>query len=96
MPHDHHAPEIAFGVFPLLGLLLALPLLLGFAGWYLWRQGRLPSLWPPRSAEEDAKRVLADRFARDDLSAEEFLDRASVLNWTPGVAPLPRRRRRRG
>lgn len=38
----------------------------------------------PQSPEAEAKRVLAERFARGDISSDDFLERASVLNWTPG------------
>ena len=66
-------------------------LLLGLAALYLWRQGRLslPALGGAAAPEDEAKRILADRFARGDLSTEEFMERASILNWTPGVEPLP-------
>lgn len=36
------------------------------------------------SPEDDAKRVLAERYARGDMSTDDFLERSSVLNWTPG------------
>lgn len=52
----------------------------------LARRGRLGP--PPaffRSPEHDARSTLANRFANGDISTEEFLERASVLNWTPGV-----------
>ncbi|MDA0562875.1 SHOCT domain-containing protein [Streptomonospora sp. S1-112] len=43
---------------------------------------------PPEAA---ARQVLAERFARGDISVEEFLERASVLNWTPGAGEGKRR-----
>ncbi|MVA75435.1 SHOCT domain-containing protein [Auraticoccus sp. F435] len=52
----------------------------------LARRGRLGA--PPaffRSPEHDARVTLANRFANGDISTDEFLERASVLNWTPGV-----------
>lgn len=47
------------------------------------------------SPEAEAKRVLAERFARGDISSDDFLERASVLNWTPGseAYQTPRKRR---
>ncbi len=36
------------------------------------------------SPEHEAKRILAERFAQGDMSSDDFLERASVLNWTPG------------
>ncbi|GAB2487876.1 SHOCT domain-containing protein [Nocardiopsis aegyptia] len=47
---------------------------------------------PRTSPEEDARRTLADRFAKGDLTVEEFMERASALNWTPGSDEGPRRR----
>ena len=59
---------------------------------YLRRHGQLGELpWArrQRSPEHEAREILATRFATGDLSSDEFLERASVLNWTPGVEPLP-------
>ena len=36
-----------------------------------------------------ARSILAERFARGEIDGDEFMERASVLNWTPGVEPLP-------
>jgi putative membrane protein len=47
-----------------------------------------------RSPEEDAKRILAERFARGDIATDEFLERSSMLNWTPGAEPLPTKPRK--
>ena len=68
----------------LLFLLLALGTLLFF----LVRNGQLgSSAWAStRSPEAEAKRILAERFARGDIASDEFMERASVLNWTPGSA----------
>ncbi len=57
---------------------------------YLVRTGRISA--PPwasvrTSPEFEARKVLAERFARGDISSDEFIERASVLNWTPGVEP---------
>jgi uncharacterized membrane protein len=93
--------EAGFGLLePLLGvgavvLLLALALL----AFFLVRNGRplprptLPTQWFTRPAgpEETAKRILAERLAQGDLSPEEFMERASTLNWTPGEVHVPRR-----
>jgi putative membrane protein len=58
---------------------------------YLRRTGQLGALpWARRpSPEHEAREILATRFATGDISSDEFLERASVLNWTPGVEPLP-------
>lgn len=63
--------------------------LLLFAGaFFVLRQGKFGA--PPwvahrrPSPEGEAKHILAERFAREDISTDEFMERASVLNWTPG------------
>ncbi|MFC7329969.1 SHOCT domain-containing protein [Marinactinospora rubrisoli] len=45
--------------------------------------GRPP--WARPTPEETARTVLAERFARGDIDAAEFLERAGALNWTPGA-----------
>jgi putative membrane protein len=64
-------------------------LLLALIGFYLWRQGKLtrPTLGGARSPEDEAKRILAERFARGDINSDEFLEQASMLNWAPGTNP---------
>ena len=97
-----HAQWAAHGgpFFPFFGGLmfpLFLLLVLGTL-FYLRRTGQLGALpWAgrPRSPEHEAREILATRFATGDLSSEEFLDRASALNWTPGVEPLPVQRGRK-
>lgn len=49
--------------------------------------GRPPWMSAPDAPEDEAKRVLSERFAKGDISTDEFLERASVLNWTPGSEP---------
>lgn len=67
---------------------MLLPLLLILAvGFFLMRHHRFdgPPPWVRHnSPENEAKRVLAERFARGDMTSDDFLERASVLNWTPG------------
>jgi len=92
VPHGHHEVETSLSVLPFVGsFLLLLLLLLVLAALYLWHQGKLPlpKLASHRSPEDEAKRILADRFARGDISSDEFLERSSILNWTPGTDPLP-------
>jgi putative membrane protein len=75
--HDAHGwAESSLSVAPILSsfLLLLLLLLLALAGFYLWRQGKL-TLGGVRSPEDEAKSILADRFARGDISSDEFLER---------------------
>ena len=97
----HHGPhDVAAGGFlPFAGLSLFFLLLLLAAATavYLWRTGRLDRLGQlgRPSPEQEAKRVLAQRFANGDLSSEEFMERASVLNWTPGSESYPPRGRKR-
>jgi uncharacterized membrane protein len=78
--------------FPMIGvavLCLLLLLLLAAAVFAATRRGGRPP-WahrPPEAPEDGARRVLAERFARGDIGVDEFLERASVLNWTPGAGP---------
>ena len=95
--HGMHGIEhgLAWFAVPLLtGLLLAF-MLLGVAV-LLWRRSRLAQVLgrSSTSPELDARRTLADRFARGDIDGEEFMERASLLNWTPGL-PDPARPVRR-
>ena len=93
VPHGPHGWEDhSLSVLPLIGNFVFLLLILALVatGVYLWRTGRLPlgNLGRARP-EEDAKRILAERFARGDIASDEFLERSSILNWTPGAEPLP-------
>jgi putative membrane protein len=96
VPHGPHGWEDhSLSVLPLIGNFVFLLLILALVatGFYLWRTGRLPlgNLGRARP-EEEAKRILADRFARGDISTDEFMERSSILNWTPGAEPLPSKR----
>lgn len=67
---------------------------------FLIRRGTFgppPWLAAHRAPEAEAKKILADRFAQGEIGAEEFMERASVLNWTPGVEPWtpPAKKKRR-
>jgi putative membrane protein len=86
-----HGHGEAFLVLPFLAALVLLLALLAATGLYLVRSGKLDLGRAGRSRpEEDAKRVLAERFARGDISGEEFMERSSLLNWTPGVQEAAR------
>jgi len=93
--HGHHGGlDGGLSVLPFVdSLLLLLVLLAGAAAFYLWRKGKLtlPTLAARRSPEDQAKQILADRFARGDISSDEFMERSSILNWTPGSDSSPRR-----
>jgi putative membrane protein len=95
LPHGHHGVESSLSVMPFLGTLLLL-LLLVLVALYLWHQGKLPlpKLGSHRSPEDEAKQILAERFARGDITSDEFLERSSILNWTPGTDPLPSKPRK--
>ncbi len=89
--HGHHGfVESSFSAWPLVSMLLVSLVLLTLAAVYLWRQGKL-ALPGAASPEDSAKRILAERFARGDISTEDFMERASILNWTPGNDVLPAR-----
>lgn len=69
------------------GFMFLLFLALLVTAFLLMRRGTFgPPPWaaPSRAPEAEAKKILADRFAAGDIGAEEFMERASVLNWTPG------------
>ena len=91
----HGWEDHSFSVLPLIGNFVFLLLILALVatGLYLWRTGRLPlgNLGRARP-EEEAKRILAERFARGDIASDEFMERSSILNWTPGVEPVPSKR----
>ncbi len=67
------------------------------AGVFLARRGHIgPPKWMAvTSPEAHARNILAERFANGDISSEEFMERASVLNWTPGVPAQPGTRPKR-
>ena len=101
--HGHHGGfDGGSSVLPVDGLLLLLVLLAAAVAFYLWRKGKLtlPNITARRSPEDEAKQILADRFARGEISTEEFMERSSILNWTPGSdSSRPhgsRKKRRRG
>ena len=86
--------DSSFSVLPFFsGFMLLLLVLLGLTALYLWRRGTLPKLFNRPSPEDDAKRILAERFARGDMNSDEFMERSSMLNWTPGNDSLPSRPR---
>lgn len=84
-PFLHIASTV--GGFMLLVFLMAVGL------FFLARRGTfaVPTPWITRrqSPEAEAKKILADRFAKGDISVEDFMERASVLNWTPGTDQWP-------
>jgi len=53
------------------------------------RDGGAPPWVRHSSPEHEAKRILAQRFASGEISSDDFLERASVLNWTPGSDTWP-------
>jgi len=90
----HHGfADSSVNLLPLFGTFLLLVLLAALTALYLSRQGKLnlPGLRRPRSPEDEAKRILAERFGRGDIDTDDFMERASILNWTPGSDSLPSR-----
>jgi putative membrane protein len=82
--HGFLEPLLGLGIFALvLVALVAIYLVLRNRG--LLPAFALPTFGRPSRPEDRAKEILAERFAHGDLSTEEFLERASALNWTPGV-----------
>lgn len=84
-------------VLPFLGGALLVTLLLLLTAYLLWRRGSVtvPRFGRTPAPEDEAKRILAERFATGDISTEEFLERSSILNWTPGSDNPPPRQLRR-
>jgi len=90
--------ESSLAALPFLGgFMLLILLLAGLTALYLWRSGRLtlPALGRSGAPEHEARRILAERFARGDITTDDFMERASILNWTPGADAGPDRRRNR-
>jgi putative membrane protein len=96
-PPGGHGPhgweESSFSLLPLLGTFLLVLVLAALTAVYLYRHGKLtlPRFGGVHSPEDEAKRILAERFARGDINTDDFMERASILNWTPGSAQLPSR-----
>jgi len=92
--HGDHGFGDAPSVWPLLGaaIVVALLLLLGTALYraHMQRAAR-PALPATTSPDQEARRILAERFARSEITSDEFLERASILNWTPGSDQFPQR-----
>lgn len=86
---------------PIMGGIFAVMLFLAaFTAWQLWRRreqlGAMvrSQLGGARQTPEfKAREILAERFARGEISSEEFMERSSMLNWTPGVEPKPASKR---
>lgn len=90
-PGGHHGGPPPF--VPMIGAsMFLLFLLIAGALFYVVRRGHFgPPPWAGQfrsSPETEAKKILAERFARGEISTEEFMERASVLNWTPGSEPM--------
>ena len=86
--HGDHELFASYGALGVIGwTLLLLLLAAALTTLVLWRSGRLPQVGSSRgrSADDQARQILAERFARGDLSSEEFLERCATLNWTPGI-----------
>ncbi len=98
LPVDHLGAGIP-PFAPFLGAtMLFLLFLLLLGTFFLFRRGHLgPPPWVGglRSPEAEAKRILAERFARGEIATDEFMERASVLNWTPGSEAYPVRRHKK-
>ncbi|HEX2856448.1 MAG TPA: hypothetical protein VHO26_03060 [Propionibacteriaceae bacterium] len=96
----HHMDPMVYGeqaswIAPLVGGFVTMLMLLALvAGWQAWRRrDQLGALLRgarsrgAMSAEHRAREILAERFARGEIDSQEFMERSSMLNWTPGVEP---------
>lgn len=80
---------------PIMGSLFAVVMFLtAIAAWKAWRNRGQLSGWlgrarlaNPMSPEHKAREILATRFANGEIDSQEFMERSSMLNWTPGVEP---------
>lgn len=90
LAHGPQGPP-AFAPWGALMFFLITLLLLGGLLFLLSRRGGPPWTLHRTRPEEEARRTLADRFARGDLTVEEFMERASALNWVPGKKQGPGR-----
>lgn len=95
-----HMGDGGFPFESLMGVLtfVVLLLIIGATILYLRRHDFSPAAWLNRRShapEAEAQQILAERFARGDISTEDFMDRASVLNWTPGSDVTARRKPKR-
>jgi uncharacterized membrane protein len=95
--HGPHGIEHGLSVLPFLSGLVLLLVLAALTAFYLHRQGKLslPTSGGRRTPEDQARAILSDRLARGDISSEEFLERSSTLNWTPGSEASPARPRKK-
>ena len=98
----HHLRNITYGdqaswMAPLMGGFFTIAVLLALlTGWLAWRRrdqlaallGRVRGAGA-MSAEHRAREILAERFAKGEIDSQEFMERSSMLNWTPGVEPRP-------
>lgn len=97
---NHHMYGMANGdpaawMAPLVGGFFTVLLVMSLLGaWQVWRHRDQVGLLASRArwgrtmvAEQRAREILAERFARGEIDSEEFMERSSMLNWTPGVEP---------
>jgi putative membrane protein len=87
----------SFSVLPFLaGAVLVALLLLLATGLYRAHRERSaqPALPAAVTPDDEARRIIAERFARSEITSDEFLERASILNWTPGSDQFSPRFRR--
>jgi putative membrane protein len=84
--HGHRGFGDSFSAMPFIGaaVLVALLVVLGTALYRAHQQRSMPALTAAVTPDDEARRILAERFARSEISSDEFLERASILNWTPG------------
>ncbi len=92
---DHGFGDVP-SVWPFLGaaIVVALLLLLGTVLYRAYNERAARSSLAAVTAPDDgARRILAERFARSEMTSDEFLERASILNWTPGSDQFLQRRK---
>lgn len=80
IPWDH---SMSWGIW---SLSLVIPIVtFALLIWVLWRVANRPSGHAPKSS---ALQILEERYARGEISREEFLERRTVLQQTLTNGPL--------
>jgi uncharacterized membrane protein len=99
--YGHHAHHPVVGIIAL--VLIAALVVLGIIALVRWRRHphgglapspvgmppRMPAGSPPWTGDDSAINELRIRYARGDISSEEYWQRSSVLGYPPSPGPGP-------
>jgi len=87
--YSHHPGGWGWGWWPGIVWTILLGALLAGAIYLAWRRPALAAAGPVRPATAAAEAVLAERYARGDIDADEYRDRLAVLHDHPDSTPGP-------